>query len=170
MNPLFNLIKKVSATGASSFVKEVRQTIDEFSFSKEEKSLALEKITEAENKFNEFLISNESEITKAILADTANARSMQVAALQQEDKFSKRYLYYLASFIIISATAFGAMLFFVSIPEKNKRLVEMFCDVYLFAGALSVISFFFSSTIGSRKNSEVLRHEVLTKNGGANGN
>jgi hypothetical protein len=99
---------------------------------------------------------------KALLADVQNARSLQVAALQQNDLFSKRFLYYLASFIIISATAFGFCLFFMPVPEENKRMVEMFADVYLFAGALSVIYFFFGSSKSShdRREADAIKEAV----------
>jgi len=85
------------------------------------------------------------------LADRQNARAMQIAALDQEDLFSKRYLYYLSSFIVVAATLFGVLLFWVEIPDENKRLVEMFSDIYLFAGAMAVINFFFGSSLGSKQ-------------------
>lgn len=85
------------------------------------------------------------------LVDRQNARNMQIAALDQDDRFSKRYLYYLSSFIILSATLFGILLFWVEVPEENKRLVEMFSDIYLFAGAVAVINFFFGSSLGSKQ-------------------
>jgi hypothetical protein len=79
-------------------------------------------------------------------AERKSARELQVAALGQTDIFSKRFIYYLAAFIVLSSTAFGAMLFFVTVPEENKRLVEMFSDVYLFGGAMLVLSYFFGAT------------------------
>lgn len=78
--------------------------------------------------------------------DKQSARNMQIEALKQDDKFSKRFIYFLASFVIISATGFAFGLFFYSIPENNKRMIEMFADVYLFAGAIMVLQFFFGSS------------------------
>jgi hypothetical protein len=80
-----------------------------------------------------------------------SARSLQVSALGQSDLFSKRFIYYLASFIVLSSTAFGVMLFFVNVPEQNKRLVEMFADVYLFGGAMLVLSYFFGATMKNQR-------------------
>lgn len=85
------------------------------------------------------------------LADRENARALQMAALDQEDLFSKRFVYYLSSFIVVAATAFGILLFWVKVPEANKRMIEMFCDIYLFAGAMAVINFFFGSSLGSKQ-------------------
>lgn len=91
------------------------------------------------------------ELINLEIADRQNARAMQMAALDQTDLFSKRYLYYLSSFIIVTATLFGVLLFFVEVPEENKRLVEMFSDIYLFAGAVAVINFYFGSSLGSKQ-------------------
>lgn len=81
--------------------------------------------------------------------DRDSARSMQKEALKQSDTFAKRYVYYLASFIVISAFFFGVALLFVEIPKENKRLVEMFADVFLFGGAITVIQFFFSGSFST---------------------
>lgn len=110
-------------------------------------------IAEANRHFEE-LGRQALEMEKAYLADVANARALQVAALAQNDLFSKRFIYYLAGFIVISATAAGFGLYWIKVPEENKRMVEMFFDVYLFAGALSVIYFFFGSSRGQERNEE----------------
>ncbi len=104
-----------------------------------------------------------ADVEKAYLEDVQNARALQVAALAQNDLFSKRFMYYLAAFIILSATAFGVMLFFLPVPEENKRMVEMFADVYLFAGALSVIYFFFGSSKGSHDKSDATNIDQAIK-------
>ncbi len=98
----------------------------------------------------------ELEIFGMVLADVADARNMQIEALKQEDKFSKRYIYFLGSFMIISATTFGILLFFIDVPESNKRMIEMFCDIYLFAGAVTVLQFFFGSSKGSQDKTKML--------------
>jgi hypothetical protein len=93
----------------------------------------------------------ELELAKLEAADRDSARKMQIEALHQDDVFSKRFIYYLSAFIVVSATAFGVMLFYVQVPEENRRMVEMFADVYLFAGALTVINFFFGSAFRSKQ-------------------
>lgn len=116
-------------------------------------ALAGQKLShEDQLKLDSLLLEYEQNERRDYLADVANARSMQVAALQQEDKFSKRFVYYLASFIVLVASAFGVMLFFIDVPKENQRLVDMFCDVYLFAGALMVLNFFFGSSVRSLSN------------------
>jgi len=78
--------------------------------------------------------------------DRKSARELQIEALKQDDKFSKRFIYFLASFVILSATGFAFGLFFFTVPEGNRRTIEMFADVYLFAGAVMVLNFFFGAS------------------------
>ena len=99
----------------------------------------------------------EQEIFGMVLGDVANARNMQVEALRQNDQLSKRFIYYMAWFIVASATAFGFMLFFVKFPDENKRMIEMFADVYMFAGALMILNFFYGSSKGSHDKTEMLK-------------
>jgi hypothetical protein len=91
-----------------------------------------------------------AEMYRTEVDDRKSARQLQMKALDQDDKFARRYIYYLATFIIVSATIFGVMFFFVDVPERNMRLVEMFADIYLFAGAIMVIQFYFGSSMGSK--------------------
>lgn len=100
---------------------------------------------------------HEANMYEIAVADRDSARKMQIAALGQDDRFAKRFVYYLASFIIASATIFGVLLFFIDVPEANKRLVEMFADIYLFAGAIMIIQFFFGSSHGSKAKDEQLK-------------
>ena len=97
------------------------------------------------------------ELEMAHLTDVDNARKMQIEALKQEDKFSKRFVYYLASFLILSATAFGLLLAFIEIPAINEDLFTMFAHVYLFAGAITVVNFFFGSSKSSHDKNEILK-------------
>jgi hypothetical protein len=43
---------------------------------------------------------------------------------------------------LLAATFFGIALIYVEIPPDNRRLVEMFADVFLFAGGVAVIQYF----------------------------
>lgn len=86
--------------------------------------------------------------------ERSNARAMQIAALNQSSWLAKHYLYLLATVIIIAAIGFGIALMYVSIPEENRRTVEMFFDAFLFAGALMVLQFFFGSSAGSKQKTD----------------
>lgn len=116
-----------------------------------------EQQAEAVAKIEEF----EKEYFEMELQDRGNARQMQIEALKQDDKFSKRFIYFLSAFMITSATAFGIMLFFINVPEANKRLVEMFADIYLFAGAMMILQYFFGSSKGSHDKTKMLNEKAI---------
>lgn len=89
-------------------------------------------------------------------ADRANAREMQIIALQQNDKFSKRFVYYFAIGIAFFSMALIFLLFFVDIPDDNKRVVDMLLGVVIGTGLISVINFFYGSSQGSKTKTELL--------------
>jgi hypothetical protein len=91
----------------------------------------------------------EKEIELAYLEDVQDARQMQVEALKQDSWLAKHFIYLLSGFIILAATFFGVMLFFIEFPEENRRMVEMFSDIYLFGGAIMVLNFHLGSSKGS---------------------
>lgn len=84
--------------------------------------------------------------------DRGSAREMRVKTNESKaaTQFNKIFPDVLAAFIVLAAVTFGIMLFYVEIPEGNKRTVELFCDVFLFGGAFTVIQFFFGSSKGSK--------------------
>lgn len=95
-----------------------------------------------------------------LINERGNARAMQIAALNQTSWLAKHYLYLLASVLVIAALIFGSALLFIEIPEANRRTVEMFFDMFLFAGALTVVNFFFGSSAGSKQKTD---HEAINK-------
>lgn len=109
---------------------------------------------------NELMI-QKAEIEKELFAleleDRQSARNLQVAALAQDSWLAKHFIYILASFIVLSATGIGIAMFFVEFPEHNRRLIEMFADIYLFAGALMVLQFFFGSSKGSSDKNSIIK-------------
>ena len=90
--------------------------------------------------------------------DRANARALQIAALDQEDLFSKRFLYYFAFGICGFSMVIVIMLFFVEIPESNQRIVDMILGVIIGSGLISVINFFFGSSKGSKDKTDLFRN------------
>jgi len=83
------------------------------------------------------------------IQDRQNARDMQKAALQQSDLFSKRFVYYLASFIMFTLFVLMIMLFYVTIPEGNGEIIYMAVGMFL-GIASTVAAFFFGSSQGSK--------------------
>lgn len=149
-------LKSLFSVGAEKLVGTVGTVLDNLLTNSEEKEAAKLEIQKEINRSIEALGSQAVEMEKAYLADVASARAMQIAALGQQDNFSKRYMYYLASFVVIAATLFGLGFFIVDIPEGNRRMIEMFADVFVFAGAITVINFFFGSSKSSHDKSDTI--------------
>jgi hypothetical protein len=158
------ILDAILKKGADAVIGTAGKAIDDIFTNKEELLVAqteIEKIkagiTADINDHFEEMGRQGNEVELAYLADIANSRAMQIAALQQSDLFSKRFVYYLAMFVIVSATGFGFALMFWEIPDGNKRLVELFADMYLLAGALIVLSFFFGSSKSSQDKTDILK-------------
>jgi Fe2+ transport system protein B len=99
----------------------------------------------------------EKELLDVILQDRANARKMQEVALQQDDLFSKRFVYYLASFWSIVATLYIACITFMTIPVDNIRFADTVLGFVLGTVIATVIGFFFGSSEGSKDKSAFLK-------------
>ena len=94
---------------------------------------------------------HERELLAMAYGDTANARQMQVAALQQDDLFSKRFIYIFATFWSIFAAAYIAFITFGTIPEDNQRFADTILGFLLGTVVATILQFFFGSSMGSKK-------------------
>lgn len=81
------------------------------------------------------------------IGDKQNARGMQVAALNQDDKFSKRFVYYFASFWSIVAAIYIVAVTFLPIPVANIRFVDTVIGFMLGTIVSTIIGYFFGSSI-----------------------
>lgn len=86
---------------------------------------------------------------KEYLADVQSARNMQIESLKQDDLFSKRYVYYLASFWSIVAMVYIFMITFMTIPEANVRFADTVLGFLLGTIIATVIQYFLGSSKGS---------------------
>lgn len=110
---------------------------------------------EVAQEFNAALKEYELQEMQMVLNDRANARDMQKSALVQDDRFSKRFIYYLASFIMLSIVVLLILLFFIEIPERNSEIVYM--AIGIFMGIVSTVAaFFFGSSAGSKNKEDGL--------------
>lgn len=125
---------------------------------------ALEKIGAA-IKGDSTLTVLEKETALALLqldyADVANARDMQKSALDQDDTFSKRFVYYFSSFWSIIGAILLLGIMFIEIPENNIRLVDTSFGFLLGTVLASMFTYFFGSSAGSAKKDSML--EKLNK-------
>lgn len=96
------------------------------------------------------------ELERLAYGDTANAREMQKVALAQEDLFSKRFVYYFASFWSVMSSLYIGWITFGTIPEANIRFADTCLGFILGTLVASIVTYFFGSTRGSdHKNTTI---------------
>ena len=100
--------------------------------------------------FEAALLEYETKEMEMMLNDRQDARAMQIAALEQSDNFSKRFVYYLAAFVMVTMFILMVLLYFVQIPEGNNEIVYMGFGLFL-GIASTVAAFFFGSSSGSKE-------------------
>jgi hypothetical protein len=111
--------------------------------------------------WKEAALVHEKDLLQMVYADKANARAMQVAALQQDDKFSKRFVYYFATFWSITAALYIAFITFGNIPEDNIRFADTILGFILGTIIATIVQFFFGSSLTSKEKDSAL--EAMTK-------
>jgi hypothetical protein len=97
---------------------------------------------------------------KAYLSDVNSARNMQVEALRQDDKFSKRFVYIFAAVWSLFACAYIGAITFYPIPEPNVRFADTILGFLLGTVVATILNFFFGSSMGSKQKSETLARSV----------
>ena len=88
--------------------------------------------------------------------NTNNARNMQVEALKQDDTFSKRYIYYLATFWSVFGVIYIFFITFGNIPANNVRFADTILGFILGTIIATIINFFFGSSKGSTDKQEII--------------
>ncbi|MDB4575357.1 hypothetical protein N9112_00175 [bacterium] len=96
----------------------------------------------------------EAELNKAYLEDVQDARGLQEAALDQEDTFSKRFVYYLAMFWSLAAAIYIGCITFLTIPEGNERYADTIIGFLLGTLIAQIFNYFFGSSRGSHKKTD----------------
>ena len=90
-------------------------------------------------------------------ANTADARAMQVAALNQSDVFSKRFTMYLTAFWSVCAAIYIGFITFSVIPDTNVRFADTILGFILGTVIATMLNFWFGSSIGSKEKAEAAR-------------
>lgn len=106
--------------------------------------------------FKQAVLANEAAIEMAYLADVQSARNMQVAALGQDDLFSKRFVYVFAAAWSAFAMAYFVAVTFAEVPSEGQRIADTILGVLIGNVLGSVFSFFFGTTKGSAEKTRLL--------------
>ena len=88
--------------------------------------------------------------------NTNDARDMQKVALQQDDIFSKRFVYYLATFWSFVCVIYIFFITFGNIPSDNVRFADTILGFLLGTIIATIINFFLGSSKGSVDKSEII--------------
>ncbi len=88
---------------------------------------------------------------------------MQVAALGQDDKFSKRFIYYFSTFWSLVAAGYIGGITFVEIPEKNLRMADTVLGFILGTAIAAMFSYYFGSSLGSKTRNDQIYSAVTDK-------
>lgn len=113
--------------------------------------------------YQQAVMQNDTALQEAYLADIDSARKMQIAALQQDDVFSKRFIYYFAIGWSLFAMAFFLATTFAAIPERNLRIVDTILGFLLGTAISSIFNFFLGTTQSSRKKDDTIQTLAGTK-------
>lgn len=99
---------------------------------------------------------HELELEKLESADRDSARKMQMSALEQDDVFSKRFIYYYASFWSLCAAVYIGFITFGSIPDSNIRFADTILGFLLGTVISTIVQFFFGSSMSSKNKTEAM--------------
>lgn len=117
-----------------------------------EPDMSAEKIAEvqaAAMKHEDFRIEQDNK-------NTDSARTMQGVALQQDDLFSKRFVYYLATFWSFATAVYIACITFMTIPQGNARFADTVLGFLLGTAIATILNFFFGSSQSSKDKTEAI--------------
>ena len=90
----------------------------------------------------------------AEVKDKQDARNMQNTALQQDDRFAKRFVYYFAIFWSVVASLYIGFITFGDIPQTSIRFADTILGFLLGTIVTTIIQFFYGSSFGSRLKDE----------------
>ena len=102
----------------------------------------------------------------AYLQDTQSARDMQMTALQQNDEFAKRFVYYFAIFWAVVAMLYVIGITFVKIPQENVRFADTVLGFLLGTIIAQIVAFFYGSSRSSQTKDDTIRQVVGSVTGG----
>ena len=96
------------------------------------------------------------DLERMFLADVQSARTMQIAALGQDDLFSKRFVYYFAAaWSLFSMVYFLAVTFSPPAPA-GQRIADTILGVLIASVVGVMFSYFYGSTKGSAEKTRLL--------------
>ena len=107
--------------------------------------------------FADRIAEREADLEKAYLADRDSARKMQIAALQQDDVFSKRFVYYFAMAWSAFSMIYFSFVTFGTIPASGQRMADTILGVLIGTVLTGFFGFFYGSSARSAQKDETIK-------------
>lgn len=144
---IISKIGSLLSGGGGSLLDSVGKIADKYIRTGEEKDEFLLKTKELMRKHEADLIALDNE-------DRASARNMQAVALAQNDRFSKRFVYYLAGFWSLAGVTYVFLATFTEIV--NDGIADTTLGFLMGTIVSTIINFFFGSSRSSQQKDEKL--------------
>ncbi|UAB75142.1 hypothetical protein [Mesoflavibacter sp. SCSIO 43206] len=88
------------------------------------------------------------------IKDLQNAREMQIEALKQEDRFSKRFVYYLTAFLLFVTSCLAIIPYLFEFPQANLDMIKQGQNFFYMVSGARIIAFFFGSKTQLTQNNK----------------
>jgi len=159
MDQLFNLLKGFApaiATAVAGPLGGAAVSMIAKKFGVEDSVAAVAQAIAGDPKAAEKLREMEFEYAKLHLENVKGARDMQNNALNQSDVFSKRFIYYFASFWSVSAVVYIGFITFATIPKDNIRFADTIIGFLLGTVVATILNFFYGTSKSSQDKTDKL--------------
>lgn len=140
---LLQKIGNIFGAGGSGLIKEVGGLVDRFIHTKEEKEAF-------QLKMDTLLKKHEVDLLTAYNSDRNSAREMQIEALKQHDKFSKRFVYYLAA--LWSVASIGYLFASTFFHVLNERIADTILGFLMGTIVSTIINYFYGNSLKTNEN------------------
>jgi hypothetical protein len=159
MDQLFNLLKgfaPVLATAVAGPLGGAAVSMISKKFGVEDSVAAVAQAIIGDPEAGKKLREMEFEYAKLHLENVKGARDMQNNALNQSDVFSKRFIYYFASFWSVSAVVYIGFITFATIPKDNIRFADTIIGFLLGTVVATILNFFYGTSKSSQDKTDKL--------------
>lgn len=165
--------KEMAEAGSAVIGKAVDSiggAVDRFIFTKEEREAASQAEREQNFRFARYdkeyflkVLENDLKFNQIDALDRSNARELAKVEIGQDDVFIRRFRYYYALGLSVSAISYIGFITFGTIPKDNQRFADVILG-FILSGILgTVISFFFGTTHSSALKDSTINDLTMKK-------
>lgn len=140
----------------ASKVVDIASTITGKS-SPEEVINSLSQNEQLQTQFRQAVLNKELELERLAFQNTENARDMQKAALGQEDKTAKHFVYMFAWYWGVVSSLYIGAITFVDIPDDSVRFADTILGFLLGTTLGAILNFFYGSSQGSKDKNRLIK-------------